>query len=240
MSDYSISSPSTPAPASPTMQKTNSLVITSLPKSFFQLPVLDALREHFSSFGEINQWVPLPGFCRIIVVYELEDDAELAKQHCDPMDIDTSSDGSKITLRVYRADSNPLLTRDAFGVRQVADQDFLRPPALEKNFLISPPGSPPVGWEPIKEDPPNSMPLASDIIAALHRLQVQERRRDSIEVLLDPEEAGVGVYVVDCDGADDDDAETREEDWVYGQPTPLQQKWRPIATAMPPMNAIEA
>lgn len=43
------------------------------------------IQSHFDSFGEINQWVPLPGFGRIIIVYENEDDAEEAKKACDPI-----------------------------------------------------------------------------------------------------------------------------------------------------------
>lgn len=41
----------------------------------------------------------------------------------------------------------------------------------DRNFLISPPGSPPVGWEPIREDPPNRDTLADDLIRALGALR---------------------------------------------------------------------
>ncbi len=102
-------------------------------------------------------------------------------------------------LRVYRAGPNPLISHD----QDFPSQNYLRPPVVEKNFLISPPGSPPVGWEAIKEDPPNMTPLADDLIEALRKLQVQQRRKSSFEVLLEPnKESGVGVYVEDCDLVD--------------------------------------
>jgi hypothetical protein len=48
--------------------------------------------------------------------------------------------------------------------------DHLLPPITDRNFLISPPGSPPIGWEPIKEDPPNRETLAVDLMEALRKL----------------------------------------------------------------------
>lgn len=138
-----------------------------------------------------------------------------------------------MVLRVFRADSNPLKPRDSqFGF--VPEQNYLRPPAIEKNFLISPPGSPPVGWEPIKEEPPNATPLADDLMAALRKLQLHTRR-SSMEVLLDPlDGSGVGVYVEDVDYECEDELE--EDQWVYGQTMTTQSKWRPV-TAMPPITA---
>jgi Calcipressin len=53
----------------------------------------------------------------------------------------------------------------------------LRPPVPERNFLISPPGSPPVGWVPVKEDPPNESPLAQDLMDALERVKAQSASR---------------------------------------------------------------
>lgn len=52
------------------------------------------------------------------------------------------------------------------------DPNRLIPPAHPRNFLVSPPGSPPEGWEPIVEDAPNGQTLAQDLIKALDALQV--------------------------------------------------------------------
>ncbi|CAK5276168.1 unnamed protein product [Mycena citricolor] len=213
------------------VQRTNTLAVTSLPKTFFEPRLLDVLRSHFSTYGEINRWVPLPGFSRILIVYTREDDAESAKIHSDPIVLDETDGRDQITLRVFRADPNPLLpTSD--NDSSIPDVNYLRPPDLEKNFLISPPGSPPVGWEPIREDPPNAIPLADDLIVALRKLQLQERAPAGVEILVEPSDGGVGVYVEDCDGEPEED----EADWVYGESAPTRLKWRPVATAMPPTS----
>ncbi|KIY68770.1 Calcipressin [Cylindrobasidium torrendii FP15055 ss-10] len=226
------------SPTTDTDTTTNTLAVTSLPKTFFHPNILAVLRDHLEAFGEINQWVPLPTFGRIIVVFVHNSVAETAKRECDPIILRGSvHDSAQTVLRVYRADPNPLVT--AFGA-VVPQAAYLRPPEIEKNFLISPPGSPPVGWEHIREDPPNATPLADDLIAALNLLKLQERG-PSVEVLLDPEEGGVGVFVEDCDrhvfdpSADSDD----EHSWVYGQTGPRTpyEKTVPIPTAMPPMRA---
>jgi len=165
-------------------------------------------------------------------VYRNEEDAERAKLTCDPIVLQATEKLSQTILRVYRADPTPLTDNDVTG----PDGRYLCPPAIEKNFLISPPGSPPVGWEPIKEDPPNSTPLAEDIIAALNNLKMHERKSKSTEVLLEPYEGvGVGVYVEDFDG----DASGGEEEWLYGESNPGREAmWRPIPTALPPIQSV--
>ncbi|THV01384.1 Calcipressin [Dendrothele bispora CBS 962.96] len=216
-------------------RRTNSLAIT-LPKAFFAPQVLSVLKSHFESYGEINQWILLPGFGRILLVYYNEDHAEAAKRQCDPIVLKETENRHEMTLRVYRADPNPLVPRDS-NEFTIPQESYLQPPELEKNFLISPPGSPPVGWEPIREDPPNVTPLADDLMIALRQLSLREKR-SSVEVLLDPEEgSGVGVYVEDCDmDKNDDEVDLSEEDWVYGQTAPARSKWKPV-TAMPPMRS---
>ena len=137
----------------------------------------------------------------------------------------------RIVLRVFRADPNPLIRREERS--WIPQTNYLRPPAIEKNFLISPPGSPPIGWEAVKEDPPNATPLAEDLIHALRKLQAIGER-PAFEQLLDPlDGSGVGVYVEDCD-ADTSAMDISEEDWVYGESAPAREKWRQFATSMPP------
>jgi len=52
-----------------------------------------------------------------------------------------------------------------------------RPPVPGRNVLISPPGSPPVGWEQAREEPPNGKPLlqilARPLLLSLLRAQLQ-------------------------------------------------------------------
>ncbi|KAJ3551998.1 hypothetical protein NP233_g12975 [Leucocoprinus birnbaumii] len=240
-----------PRASSPETIRTNTLAVTSLPKSFFEPVILELLRAHFSSFGAINQWVPLPGFARIIIVYEEEDHAENAKLRSDPIILSATQERSEeLILRVFRADPNPLIPRGA-DFFTIPSEAYLQPPAVEKNFLISPPGSPPVGWESIREDPPNTTPLADDLMEALHKLHLHQestqRRKSSLEVLIEPEESGVGIYVEDFDVVVDDEGyivetheEESEEDWVYGETAPARAKWVPVPTAMPPMRPISA
>ncbi|KAI0792641.1 Calcipressin [Abortiporus biennis] len=243
-----ISVPSTPPelvessiPTSPV--RTNTLVVTQLPPPFFEPVVLDALRDHFASYGEIHTWAPLKAFARAILVYYSEDDAELAKESCDSLVLGSITDLPETTIRVFRADPTPIADYDEHHPDK-SNSRFLRPPDIEKNFLISPPGSPPVGWEQIREDPPNATPLAHDLIAALRKLHIQQEghqhKKGVVEVLIEPEEAaGIGIYVEDCDGDEDVEEEPREEDWIYGQRPPSLKQWKPV-TAMPPMSTVSA
>lgn len=135
----------------------------------------------------------------------------------------------QFTLRVFRADPTPIDLSDA--------DKHLHPPAIEKNFLISPPGSPPIGWEPIKEEPPNATPLAQDLIHALEKLQLVQAQASGPALVHESEDDGVGisVYVEDCDTGERAAAE--ENDWEYGTDNPTRTIWRPMPTALPPMGA---
>ena len=138
-------------------------------------------------------------------------------------------------MRVYRADHTPIVSDET-----QEHNLYLRPPVNEKNFLISPPGSPPVGWEQIREDPPYATPLANDLIAALRKLELQEqseRRGPGPEVLLEPEDGvGISVCVEDCDAVAPEDEAMDDEDWAYGEMAPSRTRFRPPPTAMPPVS----
>lgn len=80
---------------------TNSLILTSLSQSFFYPEVLDALREHFTSFGPIHSWAPITAFGRVIMVYWHAEDAEQAKIECDNMVL-ADEDGRVCVFPCYR------------------------------------------------------------------------------------------------------------------------------------------
>lgn len=224
--------------------------------------MVSILRRHFQQFGHVHSWAPLPSFGRIMIVYYDDADAERARQDFDatalkfthdwyvvvgfcsslPLLIDREHRPESIrSLKVYRADRTEI-DRDPA-------EHYLRPPQLEKNFLISPPGSPPIGWEQIREDPPNATPLAEDLIHALRKLEIDAQFQRTkvegqrgVELLLAPEDSadGISVYVEDCDMAEDEDEITIDieetgEGWAYGE----QSRYRMMApkfvpTAIPP------
>ncbi|EIW60953.1 Calcipressin [Trametes versicolor FP-101664 SS1] len=221
--------------STPSPQRTNTLVITRVPPRFFEPLIQGALRSHFEAYGPLHTWAPIKGLARIFLVYYSDEDAEIAKESNDGLVLGEMQDHPEVVLRVYRADPTPIESDET-----QEHNHYLRPPANEKNFLISPPGSPPVGWEQLREDPPNSTPLAHDLITALKKLEIQaeqERRGPGPEVLLEPEEGvGISVFVEDCDAVETAPQDDVGDDWVYGDTAPSRQRWRPTPTSMPPTS----
>jgi hypothetical protein len=66
---------------------TNTLILTSLPAAFFHPSILEPLRDHFMSYGELHTWAPLKGFGRVIAVFWNVEDAERLRQECDGLHV---------------------------------------------------------------------------------------------------------------------------------------------------------
>lgn len=129
----------------------------------------------------------------------------------------------RLTLRLYLSASTSI----------VAPSDpslHLEPPPLTKNFLISPPGSPPEGWEPILEDPPNSNTLAADLMKALEALDFASSRRKvargEVETVVEGEgnAEGMRVTVQDMTPAPDEGLEN-DDDEIFESLEGQQRAW---------------
>jgi hypothetical protein len=69
-------------------EPTNTLILTSLPPSFFHPSILNILRGYFAEFGHLRTFAPIRAFGRAIIVYYRNDAAEQAKLSLDGMEID--------------------------------------------------------------------------------------------------------------------------------------------------------
>ncbi|KAI9820594.1 MAG: hypothetical protein M1827_004963 [Pycnora praestabilis] len=157
----------TPSPPS------NTLLITNLQDpTIFRPENLLTIRDLINQSAPLHSWAPLKSFRRIVVSFW---DTESAIQ------IRKILDGEAIMgdrVRVYFGEPTPI---------EPVDQ-HLHAPSGGKLFFISPPPSPPHGWEMRNEAPPNKETHAEDLASALAKLHA--RPQDEPSTPISPVENG--------------------------------------------------
>jgi hypothetical protein len=138
----------------------NTLLITNLQDlEIFRPDNLQTIRDLINNSAPIHSWAPLKSFRRIIVSFF--DDASAIR-------IRQILDGEAIMgerVRVYFGQPTSIETKD----------EHLPLPDTGKLFFISPPPSPPHGWEMKLEGAPNKQVHAEDLAEALAKLHHKPR-----------------------------------------------------------------
>lgn len=133
----------------------NTLIITNLNDvEIFRPDNLQTIKDLINSSAPIHSWAPLKSFRRIIVSFP-EEESAIRIRHI--------LDGEPImgeNMKVYFGQPTPIQTKD----------EHLPLPDAGKLFFISPPPSPPHGWEVKLEDAPNKQVHAEDLAEALAKL----------------------------------------------------------------------
>jgi len=136
----------------------NTLIFTNLNSlDVFAADNLQTIRDLVLKTAPIHAWCPLRSFRRIIVSFFDEDAAIAVRQVWD---------GEAILgerCRVYFGKDTPISPSAADNHLALPDQGKL--------FFISPPPSPPHGWEVKLEDAPNKLVHAEDLADALAKLR---------------------------------------------------------------------
>jgi len=162
----------------------NSLIITPVPQELFTNQQLkDEFEQLFRIYDSQIIVLYLKFFQRVRITFTSSHNALQARLHLH----EYSFHGT--TFKTYFA--CPIIFRGA------NPDTYLRPPEPEKLFLISPPSSPPVGWEQKLEDPPI---VDLNLLAAVAQLQPNE----SHELL--PSELGSkapAIVIHTCDDPDE-------------------------------------
>ncbi|KAI8965043.1 Calcipressin-domain-containing protein [Daldinia sp. FL1419] len=218
---------------------TNTLLITNLNDTeIFRPDNLQTLRELFQGTAPIYTWSPLKSFRRIIVSFFDEQAA---------IRVRSVWDGETIMgerCRVYFGQPTPL---------DLHKDDRLQLPDAGKLFFISPPPSPPHGWEMKLEDAPNKQVHAEDLAEALAKLRHQAAPADaspispvesgptsfrtrsrSSTLIYHPEEHG-GSPNLPAISVDDMTDEPEESGFTLGGTTPPMK----TQTARPPIELME-
>jgi hypothetical protein len=220
---------STPTPPS------NTLLITNLRDAeIFRPDNLQTIRDLINSSAPIHVWAPLKSFRRIIVSFYDEESAIRIRQLLDGEEIMGEA------VKIYFGQPTPIQPKD----------EHLNLPDAGKLFFISPPPSPPLGWEMKLEGAPNKQVHAEDLAEALARLHhrpapdlpaspssdsgskvVRHRRSGSSTTIYNPEDHGhspnlPAIEVEDMTG--DSDVSPIE-----------QEKPLPTHTARPPLELMD-
>ncbi|KAM0273864.1 hypothetical protein ACHAQH_008196 [Verticillium albo-atrum] len=140
----------------------NTLLLTNLDDlAIFRPDNLQTIRDLIAQTAAIHSWAPLKSFRRIIVSFYDEDAAIAVRQIWN---------GEAIlgnVCRVYFGTPTP--------IDQHLKDQYLALPDAGKLFFISPPPSPPHGWEMKLEDAPNKQVHAEDLADALAKLHHASR-----------------------------------------------------------------
>ena len=159
-------------------QTMTALIVRSLPENIF---IDDNAKKEFenlfSSFGEAY-FTYLPGFRRVIVKFTDSKSANDAKTALHEKEC------KDCVLKVFFKEE----------AKQVGEP-FLKLPRAEKLFLISPPASPPVGWEQIIEDPPV---VNYELLSAVAKLEIPGKPVE----LVSKTDNIPGIVVVGCEDID--------------------------------------
>lgn len=125
---------------------------------------LESISQEINKHATIHTFAPLKSFRRIICVFYTVEDAIKIRQVLDGENVL----GERI--RVY------------FGAETKLDQgdQHLHLPKSDKLFFISPPPSPPMGWEMRDEGPPNKDVHAEDLASALNKLQTRPSPHEAL------------------------------------------------------------
>lgn len=136
----------------------NTLLITNLQApEIFSGNILESIRKSINDHAAIHTFSPLKSMRRIICTFYTIDDAVAIRQVLDG----ESVLGSRV--RVYFGQNTKIAVED----------QYLPLPKSNKLFFISPPPSPPMGWEMRDEAPPNKEVHADDLAEALAKLHAR-------------------------------------------------------------------
>ncbi|KAF2236567.1 Calcipressin-domain-containing protein [Viridothelium virens] len=138
----------------------NTLLITNLNEpTIFHPTNLQTIRDLLSSHAPLHSFSPLKSFRRLVVSFETTEAAISIRQALDGSTIMGLTD----RIRVYFGQPTPINPED----------QHLQAPKSQKLFFISPPPSPPAGWEIRDEEPPNKEVHAEDLAGALAKLHAR-------------------------------------------------------------------
>jgi len=225
----------------------NTLIITNLlAPEIFQFTTLTEIRETIDRHAKVHTWAPLKSFRRIVVSFF---DVESAVQ------VRQALDGEQLMgyrIRVYFGMNTPLNPTD----------QHLALPQSDRLFFISPPPSPPMGWEMKQEDAPNKLVHAEDLAAALARLQatpsedpssptfphsgasITRRRTGSTTVVYHPEDHGdsPNLPAISVEDTTDTPEPLTPVDAMEGVEGPIasqKAQGKTVSTSRPPIEFME-
>ena len=135
---------------------TNTLLITRLTSPLiFHPATLATIRAHLTSLAPLYSFSPLKSLSRIIVSFHSVADALTVRQA-----IDGTALLPDVVAKCYFGETTPIND----------ERKYLEKPDAGRLFFISPPPSPPVGWEMRDEGAPNKVVHADDLAEQLAKL----------------------------------------------------------------------